>query len=303
MFHLRTIAVSVLLSLTTGPLVAQEVRGTIGPLEQAAARSSPENPVPRRTSFVRPTMPDELVRTNSRGVVTLVAVLDASGRVAEMRMMSAPLVTPPAGTSLDEAAHATTATAVVQSAAAALRQWTYAPPATPIAFVVAFVFAPGALPSASQQYSLQVAPGQPQSATTGGNRPPPQPGQPPQPQPAQPQPAQPPPWPAAEAAGAVRALPGTGVTPARPIRQPRPSYTREAMAARVQGRVALEILIGTDGKVHDARVLQSIPLLDEAALETARQWEFAPGMRDGKPAITIATLEFDFNLRGAAPGQ
>src|SRR5688572_31577735 len=31
-----------------------------------------------------------------------------------------------------------------------------------------------------------------------------------------------------------------------------------------------------NGKVQDARVLRSIPLLDQAALDAVRQWEFTP---------------------------
>ena len=47
-----------------------------------------------------------------------------------------------------------------------------------------------------------------------------------------------------------------------------------ARAARVQGVVIVEVTIGVDGKVRDAKVLRSIPLLDQAALDAVRQWEF-----------------------------
>jgi protein TonB len=49
-----------------------------------------------------------------------------------------------------------------------------------------------------------------------------------------------------------------------------------ARAARIQGSVILEVTIGVDGKVVDAKILRSIPLLDQAALDALRQWEYEP---------------------------
>jgi protein TonB len=70
------------------------------------------------------------------------------------------------------------------------------------------------------------------------------------------------------------------------------------MAAKVRGRVVLEILVGTDGKVKDARILQSVsPLLNQSALDAARTWEFTPALANGEPRPVILRLEFDFNLR------
>ena len=55
-----------------------------------------------------------------------------------------------------------------------------------------------------------------------------------------------------------------------------PVYPQIAQAARVAGEVVLEATIGADGRLSDLRVLRSIPLLDQAALDAARQWRFAP---------------------------
>jgi protein TonB len=56
----------------------------------------------------------------------------------------------------------------------------------------------------------------------------------------------------------------------------RPQYPSIAQSARVQGVVIIEATIGPNGRVADARVLRSIPLLDAAALDAVRQWEFRP---------------------------
>ena len=51
-----------------------------------------------------------------------------------------------------------------------------------------------------------------------------------------------------------------------------PVYPAVAKSARVGGTVLVEATIGPDGKVADARVLRSVALLDQAALDAVRQW-------------------------------
>jgi protein TonB len=60
--------------------------------------------------------------------------------------------------------------------------------------------------------------------------------------------------------------------------------------------VILESLIGADGRVQDARILRSIPLLDQAALDAVKQWEFTPTMLNGQPAPVIMTITVQFTL-------
>ncbi len=64
-------------------------------------------------------------------------------------------------------------------------------------------------------------------------------------------------------ANAVRV--GGGIVPPTKIRNVRPVYPPDALAARVAGVVIIEAVIGEDGKVRAARVLRSIPMLDPAA--------------------------------------
>ena len=74
----------------------------------------------------------------------------------------------------------------------------------------------------------------------------------------------------------------------------RPVYPDEARRANVQGVVIIEIVIDTQGRVHDARILRSIPLLDDAALEAVRQWEFTPTAIDGVPVTLAMTVTVSF---------
>ena len=69
-----------------------------------------------------------------------------------------------------------------------------------------------------------------------------------------------------------------------------------AQSARVQGVVIIEATIGPNGKVQDARVLRSIPLLDQAALDAVKQWEFTPTLLNGVPVPVIMTVTVQFTL-------
>jgi periplasmic protein TonB len=81
------------------------------------------------------------------------------------------------------------------------------------------------------------------------------------------------------------------------IRDVRPVYPDVAKAAGVQGVVIIEAVIGPDGGVQDARVLRSIALLDEAALDAVRQWRFVPTLLNGVPVPVIMTVTVNFTAQ------
>jgi TonB family protein len=66
-----------------------------------------------------------------------------------------------------------------------------------------------------------------------------------------------------------------------------PVYPAIAVSARVQGVVQIEARVGVNGRVADARVIRSIPLLDQAALDAVRQWQFAPRAGSQTAAVTV----------------
>jgi periplasmic protein TonB len=93
---------------------------------------------------------------------------------------------------------------------------------------------------------------------------------------------------------------GSGVTPPRLLRNVKPSYTAEAMRAKVQGLVRLSCIVLPDGTVGDVHVVQSLDAtfgLDEEAIKAAKQWRFTPAMRFGQPVATAVTLVLEFHLR------
>jgi protein TonB len=88
----------------------------------------------------------------------------------------------------------------------------------------------------------------------------------------------------------------SGIKPPQRIGFVEPMYPQVARAARVQGVVILEATIGVDGSVSDARILRSIPLLDQAALAAVRQWRFVPTLLNGVPVPIIMTVTVNFSL-------
>jgi len=90
---------------------------------------------------------------------------------------------------------------------------------------------------------------------------------------------------------------GGNIKPPTKIRDVKPVYPAIAQSARVQGVVIIEATIGPNGRVQDARVLRSIPLLDQAALDAVKQWEFTPTLLNGVPVPVIMTVTVNFTLQ------
>jgi TonB family protein len=80
----------------------------------------------------------------------------------------------------------------------------------------------------------------------------------------------------------------------RLLRRADPIYPDSAIRARVEGDVILEITVGLRGRVERANIIKSIPLLDQAALDAVKNWEFEPGLMEGSPIP--ATLEFTIHF-------
>jgi len=90
---------------------------------------------------------------------------------------------------------------------------------------------------------------------------------------------------------------GGDIKEPRKIKDVRPVYPDDALAARIQGVVILEAVIAPSGSVSDARVLRSVPGLDQAAVDAVRQWEFTPTLLNGVPVAVIMTVTVNFTLR------
>jgi protein TonB len=76
-----------------------------------------------------------------------------------------------------------------------------------------------------------------------------------------------------------------------------PIYPAIAKTAKIQGIVIIEATIGKDGSVKDAKVLRSVQLLDQAALDAVRQWKFTPTLLNGVPVEVVMTVTVNFTLQ------
>jgi TonB family protein len=90
---------------------------------------------------------------------------------------------------------------------------------------------------------------------------------------------------------------GGGVSPPRIRFKVEPEYSKEARAALLAGTVLLQVIVGTDGKARDFKVLRSIGLgLDENAIAAVSRWEFEPGTKGGQPVNVQAKIQVNFRL-------
>ncbi len=71
-------------------------------------------------------------------------------------------------------------------------------------------------------------------------------------------------------------------------------YPPLAVMARLSGTVIIEATIDPRGRVQNATVLRSIPMLDEAALAAVRQWVYTPTLLNGVPTPIIMTVTVTF---------
>ncbi|HEX4565968.1 MAG TPA: TonB family protein [Vicinamibacterales bacterium] len=84
--------------------------------------------------------------------------------------------------------------------------------------------------------------------------------------------------------------------PPRKIVDLRPVYPDIARKARVEGTVILESVLDTSGDVTQLRVIRSVPLLDQAALDAVRQWKYTPTVYGGRPVSVLMTITIRFTL-------
>jgi len=91
---------------------------------------------------------------------------------------------------------------------------------------------------------------------------------------------------------------GSGIEPPRLVREVRPRYTEEARRRTVEGEVVVEIVVRSDGRVGDVRILQRLGSgLDDRAVEAVRQWLFEPAQRLGVPVDVLVEVAVEFRLR------
>jgi protein TonB len=89
---------------------------------------------------------------------------------------------------------------------------------------------------------------------------------------------------------------GGAIKEPRKVKSVEPVYPDVAARGKIEGVVILELAIKPNGRVEDVHVLRSIPLLDSAAVDAARQWVFTPTLVGGVPVGVTMTVSVRFSL-------
>ena len=84
-------------------------------------------------------------------------------------------------------------------------------------------------------------------------------------------------------------------TPVEVLWKPKPRYTEEARAKKLEGDVVLEVVFRAAGDVRVIRVVRGLGGgLDESARTAAEQIRFRPGKRDGVPIDRTGLVQITF---------
>ena len=73
-----------------------------------------------------------------------------------------------------------------------------------------------------------------------------------------------------------------------------PVYPAEARKQNLQGIIAVDIVVGSDGSVVSMRALNGPDVLARAAMDALRWWKFQPYLVNSEPAVVETTVAVEF---------
>jgi TonB family protein len=82
-----------------------------------------------------------------------------------------------------------------------------------------------------------------------------------------------------------------------------PKYPPEALQARVQGTVRLQVRITKEGNVYRVELVSGHPMLARAAIEAVKQWKYKPYLLNTEPIQVETIVQLTFTLPKEAGGQ
>ncbi len=87
------------------------------------------------------------------------------------------------------------------------------------------------------------------------------------------------------------------------IQQTEAIYPPIARAARIQGDIAITLVIDENGQVTSEKVISGPAMLQQAALDSVMKWRFAPFKANGvaTQATTTLTIPFHIDKPGEGP--
>lgn len=89
---------------------------------------------------------------------------------------------------------------------------------------------------------------------------------------------------------------GQGMTRPTQIAGKPPEYSREALAARVEGKVLVRCVITVRGTVEECKIIKGVPMLDKLTVEALQSSRFTPVLYQGRPETVQYLFTFNFKL-------
>ncbi|HEU4536884.1 MAG TPA: energy transducer TonB, partial [Polyangiaceae bacterium] len=89
---------------------------------------------------------------------------------------------------------------------------------------------------------------------------------------------------------------GEGMTQPRRIAGADPAYPREALQARVEGKVIAKCVIATDGTLRNCAIIKGLPYMDQAVLQALATQRYTPVLFQGRPTAVSYNFKFSFTL-------
>ena len=76
-----------------------------------------------------------------------------------------------------------------------------------------------------------------------------------------------------------------------------PNYPAVAKQTGVEGEVTVSAVIDIAGKLTSMKVISGSPLLQQAALESLRNWKYEPALLNDRPVPVQTSITVKFRLR------
>ncbi len=88
----------------------------------------------------------------------------------------------------------------------------------------------------------------------------------------------------------------SGVANGMLMNGPQPVYPQMARIAHIQGDVVLQATISKTGAIENLRAISGHPILQQAALETVKQWRYKPYLLNNEPVEIETTITVKFHM-------
>jgi len=88
----------------------------------------------------------------------------------------------------------------------------------------------------------------------------------------------------------------SGVSQGLLQRKVSPTYPPDARQQRIQGVVVLKVEIDKDGNVYDVELISGHPLLAPTAIDAVRLWKYKPYLLNGEPVAIETQVQVNFTL-------